>query len=167
MRASPSVGSVRPPVHRPASSATLIASANPLLSMNRPPPSLLRIPEVSESSWNRLAWRSSALRTLSTAPVDALSFYGGQTATRAVVPSAARSATATVSSPVLIGRHEVAARGRCAVVISSAVVVGGSAPDMADHGLAVHDLGGAFHRHAGGAGCCHRMSHLRPIRPLR
>src|ERR1022692_3615036 len=54
MMASPTVGSVRPPVHSAAASATLIASASPSLSMKRPPP-LRWIQEISESGRNRAA----------------------------------------------------------------------------------------------------------------
>ena len=109
MRASPTVGSASPPVHRAASSATLIASASPSLSMNRPPP-LRWIQEISESCRNRLAWRSSALRTPSTAASARPRFSGGHTATRALVPSAARSATATVVIAGADRRHAVPRR---------------------------------------------------------
>src|ERR1039458_8565823 len=147
MRASPTVGSASPPVHRAASSATLIASASPSLSMNRPPP-LRWIQEISESCRNRLAWRSSALRTLSTAASARPRFSGGHTATRALVPSAARSATATVASPVLTRRHGAGMVSSDIEIIPSVVVVGGDVPDVGDHGLAVHDVGGGCDDHA-------------------
>ena len=99
MRAPPTVGSVSPPVHAAAASATRIASASPSLSMNRPPWARCS-QEISESGRNRLACRSSALRTSSTAARAASACSGGHTATRAVVPSASRWATATVVSPV-------------------------------------------------------------------
>src|ERR1039458_9028620 len=106
------------------------------------PPTRRGIQATSDPPRNRLAWRSSALRMLSTAPSAAPRLSGGHTASRAVVPSAARSATATALSPVLIRRHELAAPGAGTAVITSVVVVGGSMPHLTDHGLAIHDLGG-------------------------
>ena len=61
--------------------------------------------EISESARNLLAWRSSALSTSSTAAMAGTACAGGHTASRAVVPSALRCATATVVSPVSTGRQ--------------------------------------------------------------
>ena len=81
-----------------------MASASPSLSMNVPP-SLRCSQEISESSRNRLAWWSSDARTSSTAVSAMARFSGGHTATLAVVPRAARSATPIVVSPVLTRSH--------------------------------------------------------------
>lgn len=102
--ASHTVGSVRPLVHRAAVSATPTASARPSLSMNSPPPQ--RCTQlISESSRNRLACRSTRSSTPSTAAHAAPRLPGGHTATRALLPSASRSVTATVSSPVCTCCH--------------------------------------------------------------
>ncbi len=66
--------------------------------MNSPPPASFS-QLSSESGRNLLACRSSAASTSSVAAHAAPRFSGGHTTTRALVPSAARSATATASSP--------------------------------------------------------------------
>ena len=119
MRAAPTVGSASPPVHAAAASATRTASARPSLSMNRPPWARCT-QEISESARNLLAWRSSALSTSSTAAMAGQAFSGGQTASRAVVPSALRCATATVVSPVSTGRQVDAETSAGAVVMVTA-----------------------------------------------
>ena len=94
LSAPPTVGSTMPPVHRAAARATRIASASPgLTQCTRRRERRMR--EISESSRNRLASRSSRSSSASTAPSAAARPSGGQSATRASVPRAFRTATAT------------------------------------------------------------------------
>ena len=82
---------------RAAASATPIASANPWLMRNTPPP-LACTREISESGRNLLACRSSRLISTPTALTTSSRFSGGHTATLTDVPSAFVSATAASPS---------------------------------------------------------------------
>ena len=78
--------------------------------------------EISESSRNRLACSSSRASSASAMASTRARLYGGQAATRALVPRASRSATATMAVPMsIIAQPGPPGRLRISVSISCPV----------------------------------------------